>query len=91
MAQPTPSPRPATRPWLIEFGSPNGRGLAACTSFLLGLAAGASLLVPLLCPSASPFAVYFFLLILFHESEYLLTAAFRPDTLSWCADRPARR
>ena len=34
-------------------------------------------------PLPPPFAVYFFLLIIFHMAEYLLTAAFRPDTLSF--------
>ena len=37
----------------------------------------------MLLPSAAPFFGYFTLLCLFHLSEYLLTAAFRPDTLSF--------
>ena len=65
-----------------EF-EPNGRGLAALTGFLLGLACLLPLALLLLAPATSPFAVYFFLLIIFHMAEYLLTAAFRPDTLSF--------
>ena len=65
-----------------EF-EPNGRGLAALTGFLLGLACLLPLGLLLLAPATSPFAVYFFLLIIFHMAEYLLTAAFRPDTLSF--------
>ena len=68
-------------PWL-EFES-NGRGLAALTGFLLGLSCTLSLALLLLLPSAATFAIYFFLLVLFHMAEYLLTAAFRPDTLSY--------
>ena len=66
-----------------EFTDPNGRGLAALTGFLLGLSCTLPLALLLLVPSASPFALYFLLLVLFHVFEYLLTAAFRPDTLSW--------
>ena len=66
-----------------EFTHPNGRGLAALTGFGLGFSCILSVCLLLLAPTTSPFAVYFFLLVLFHMSEYLLTAAFRPDTLSF--------
>lgn len=69
-------------PW-IEW-EPNGRGLAATTAFCLGVAfAVSATCMPMLIPSASPFFCYFSLLCIFHLSEYLLTAAFRPDTLSF--------
>ena len=60
-----------------EFTHPNGRGLAALTGFGLGFSCILSVCLLLLAPTTSPFAVYFFLLVLFHMSEYLLTAAFR--------------
>ncbi len=41
-----------------------------------------SLLLLVLVPSAAPFGVYLLLLSTFHLNEYLLTAAFRPDTLN---------
>ena len=80
----TPGGRAMPRPmaW-FEFSEPNGRGLASLTSFLLRLAAGLTVVLFVLAPSAAPFAIYFFLLIIFHMSEYLLTAAYRPDTLSF--------
>ena len=71
------------RPWDEEFTHPNGRGRAALTSFLLGIGAGGALLPLVIAPSAAPFFVYFILLIMFHFGEYALTAAFRPDTLSF--------
>lgn len=66
-----------------EFTDPNGRGLAVLTGFLLGVSCSVTPLLLLLLPSAAPWAVYFLLLICFHMSEYLLTAAFRPDTLGF--------
>jgi len=69
--------------WEMEFGNENGRGRVAVASFGLGLLGGLALLAPALAPAASPFWVYFFLLVLFHISEYLMTAAFRPDVLSF--------
>lgn len=74
--------RTPPRAW-IEFTDPNGRGLATLTGFLLGVSTSLSVLLLLLLPSAAPFGVYFALLVVFHMSEYLLTAAFRPDTLSF--------
>jgi len=71
------------RPWDIEFTDTKGRGRVALASFGLGILGGASLVAPILLPEATPFAVYFFLLVCFHMAEYLLTAAFRPDTLSF--------
>ena len=67
----------------IEFTDANGRGMAVLTGFLLGLSCSLCVLLFFLLPSAMPFAVYFFLLVCFHMLEYLLTAAFRPDTLSF--------
>lgn len=67
----------------VEFSHSNGRGRAALTSFLLGATLALVPVMILLVPSALPFCVYFALLICFHMSEYLLTAAFRPDTLSF--------
>jgi protein-S-isoprenylcysteine O-methyltransferase len=81
-----PEQRPASSaapmPWR-EYTDPNGRGLAVVTGFLLGLACVIPWTLLLLAPSTSPFAAYFLLLVFFHVSEYLLTAAFRPDTLSF--------
>ena len=71
------------RPWDEEFTHPNGRGRAALTSFLLGIGAGGALLPLVTAPAAAPFCAYAILLIVFHFSEYALTAAFRPDTLSF--------
>ena len=70
------------RPWTIEFGS-NGRGTASLTSFTLGLLCGVALFLPMVLPGTLPFAVYYVLLTGFHMSEYLLTAAFRPDILTF--------
>lgn len=42
-----------------------------------------SLLLMVLVPTAAPFCVYLLLLSTFHLNEYLLTAAFRPDTLNF--------
>jgi len=81
LGRPSTATRTPPQPW-AEFAH-NGRGLAALTGFLLGLSCMLPLLLLLLLPSAAPFAVYFFLLVLFHMSEYLLTAAFRPDTLGF--------
>jgi len=67
----------------VEFADNNGRGRAALTAFLLGIAFCAGPLLLMLLPSAAPFAIYWSLLVLFHLLEYLLTAAFRPDTLSF--------
>jgi len=67
----------------VEFTDNNGRGRAALTAFLLGIAFCAGPLLLMLLPSAAPFAIYWSLLVLFHLLEYLLTAAFRPDTLSF--------
>ena len=66
-----------------EFTDPNGRGTATLTGFLLGVATNVTAVLLILAPSSSPFAVYLGLLIIFHMLEYLLTAAFRPDTLSF--------
>ena len=71
------------RPWDEEFTHPNGRGRAALTSFLLGIGAGGALLPLVTAPAAAPFCAYAILLIVFHFSEYALTAAFRPDTLGY--------
>ena len=83
--EPYGSPTGRRRPpvaW-FEFIDPNGRGLAVLTAFLLGVSCSATPLLLLLLPSAAPWAVYFTLLVCFHMSEYLLTAAFRPDTLGF--------
>jgi protein-S-isoprenylcysteine O-methyltransferase len=40
-------------------------------------------LLLVLVPTAAPFGVYLLLLSTFHLNEYLLTAAFRPDTLNF--------
>uniref|UniRef100_A0A7S0LDN9 Protein-S-isoprenylcysteine O-methyltransferase n=1 Tax=Coccolithus braarudii TaxID=221442 RepID=A0A7S0LDN9_9EUKA len=45
--------------------------------------AGADLVCLIIYPQAVPFLLYLFLLICFHMAEYLLTAAFRPDVLSF--------
>ena len=74
--------RAAPQAW-VEYTDDNGRGLAALTAFLLGFACASAVAAPLILPSAAPFFCYLFLLCLFHVSEYLLTAAFRPDTLSF--------
>ena len=66
-----------------EFTDPNGRGTAALTGFLLGVVTNVTAVLVLALPSSAPFAVYLSLLTLFHMLEYLLTAAFRPDTLSF--------
>ena len=71
------------RPWDEEYTHNNGRGRGALTAFLLGIGAGASLLPLVTFPAAMPFFAYLILLICFHFSEYALTAAFRPDTLSF--------
>ena len=71
------------RPWDEEYTHNNGRGRAALTAFLLGIGAGAALLPLVIFPAATPFFAYLILLICFHFSEYALTAAFRPDTLSF--------
>merc|ERR1712087_185389 len=71
------------RPWDAEFTASNGRGRRALTSYTLGLIAGADIACLTIYPQAAPFLVYLFLLISFHMSEYLLTAAFRPDVLSF--------
>jgi len=42
-----------------------------------------SLLLMVLVPTVAPFCVYLLLLSTFHLNEYLLTAAFRPDTLNF--------
>ena len=42
-----------------------------------------SALIFVFLPSATPFGVYWLFLIGSHMSEYLLTAAFRPDTLGF--------
>lgn len=67
----------------VEFSHPNGRGRATLTGFLLGASLALVPTLLLVCSSATPFAIYFALLVCFHISEYLLTAAFRPDTLSF--------
>jgi len=72
-----------SRPWDMEFGNENGRGRVAVASFVLGLLGGLVLLAPAVAPEASPFWVYFLMLVLFHMSEYIMTAAFRPDVLSF--------
>ena len=66
-----------------EFTDPNGRGIAVLTGFALGVLTNVTAVLLLGMPSTTPFAVYFSLLVLFHMLEYLLTAAFRPDTLSF--------
>jgi len=66
-----------------EYTESNGRGLAVLTGFLLGVSCMATPLLLMLLPSAAPWAIYFALLVCFHMSEYLLTAAFRPDTLGF--------
>ena len=71
------------RPWDEEYTHNNGRGRGALTAFLLGIGAGASLLPLVTWADARPFWAYLILLIGFHFSEYALTAAFRPDTLSF--------
>ena len=71
------------RPWDEEYTHNNGRGRGALTAFLLGIGAGASLLPLVTWAEARPFWAYLVLLIGFHFSEYALTAAFRPDTLSF--------
>jgi protein-S-isoprenylcysteine O-methyltransferase len=76
--------RTAGRPVAWKEWGANGRGLAATTAFCLGTACTLSAsCLPMLLPSAIPFFCYFSLLCIFHMSEYLLTAAFRPDTLSF--------
>ena len=66
-----------------EFTDENGRGKAVLTGFLLGLSCLITPLLLLLLPSSAPWAVYYLMLVFFHVSEYLLTAAFRPDVLGW--------
>ncbi len=72
----------APRAW-HEFTHENGRGRAVLTAFLLGASLAGVVLMLVVLPSTAPFGLYFTLLVLFHMSEYLLTAAFRPDTLSF--------
>lgn len=66
-----------------EFRHPNGRGRAVLTSFLMGASLLLAPTISFLIPTAQPFSVYLCLLVCFHMAEYLLTAAFRPDTLSF--------
>ena len=61
----TPLMPPTNAPVPYREFEPNGRGLAALTGFLLGLACLLPLALLLLAPATSPFAVYFFLLIIF--------------------------
>lgn len=65
-----------------EFAS-RGRGRAALTSYLLGIATGLALLPALLDVRLVHWSAYGLVLCAFHEVEYLLTAAYRPDTLSY--------
>jgi len=86
MEQSGPSSEPLInvgKPWDTEYTYPNGRGRAALTAFLLGICAGGALLPLVIAPSCAPFCIYVILLIWFHFLEYALTAAFRPDTLSF--------
>lgn len=64
------------------FG-PRGPGLSALTSYVLGLLGAASLIPAVLEPALAHWSAYAFVLVFFHELEYLLTAAYRPDTLSF--------
>ena len=82
-AQRSEAPGPSAPVAWIEFTHSNGRGRAALTAFLLGLSCSIACVGLVLLPSATTFFVYFLLLIYFHMSEYLLTAAFRPDTLGF--------
>lgn len=67
-----------------EFRHPNGRAKVALAAYALGLVSGLALLLLALAPTrAAPFAAYLLLLTSFHMGEYLLTAAYRPDTLSF--------
>jgi len=47
------------------------------------LAPAGSLLLLYAMPHHAPFAIYMLLLSTFHMQEYLLTAAYRPDTLNF--------
>lgn len=64
-----------------EFG-PRGRGRAALTSYLLGIGTGAALVPAVFDARLLHWTAYVAILCFFHEIEYLLTAAYRPDTLS---------
>ena len=80
-------------PWAAEFHHLRGRGRVALAAFAIGafFGAGASSTAGALSTAGAPcsaslplpFAVYMMLLASFHLGEYLLTAAFRSDTLSF--------
>ncbi|KAJ1641357.1 Isoprenylcysteine carboxyl methyltransferase family-domain-containing protein [Pavlovales sp. CCMP2436] len=64
-----------------EYG-PRGRGRAALTSYCLGICTGAALIAAVLDARLVHWSAYMAILCFFHEVEFLLTAAYRPDTLS---------
>jgi protein-S-isoprenylcysteine O-methyltransferase len=64
-----------------EFGH-RGRGRAALTSYGLGLATGAALIPAAIDIQLAHWSAYLVVLFGFHQLEYVLTAAYRPDTLS---------
>jgi len=78
-----PGQNSSSRTWDAEFTNEKGRGRVALAAFGLGFLAGIAVLMLAVLPAAAPFWVYLFLLVCFHMLEYLLTAAFRPDVLSF--------
>lgn len=67
---------------LDEFG-PHGRGRVALTGFGIGFWSGLAFVPLALDATLWHWSVYCTMLSYFHISEYLLTARYRPDTLSY--------
>jgi protein-S-isoprenylcysteine O-methyltransferase len=65
-----------------EFG-PRGRGRVALAAYALGICTGLALVPTLIDRRLVHWSAYMLILCAFHELEYLLTAAYRPDTLSF--------